>query len=65
MQTGIAGLNDIMIGDIEIEKLTEDTIEFLATYTGSNVGALYIKETSEHLKLYSGYAYSANEKRSI
>jgi len=62
-QSGIAGLNDIMLGEKDIEPLTKDIIDFLATYTGSNVGTLYIKENAEHLKLYSGYAYAVNEKR--
>lgn len=62
-QTGIAGLNDKMIGDKDIEGLTQDVIDFLANYTNSNVGALYIKEDTEHLKLYSGYAWAATDKR--
>ena len=62
-QTGISGLNDIMIGEKEMEKLTQNIIEFLAAYTGSSVGTIHIKENAEQLKLYGGYAYKTNEKR--
>lgn len=63
MQTGIAGLNDQMLGEKDVETLTQDIIDFLANYTGSNVGTFYIKEDSNHLKLYSGYAWAATDKR--
>lgn len=62
-QTGIAGLNDIMLGEKDIEPLTKDIIDFLAGYTNSSVGTLYLKENAGQLKLYSGYAYAVTEKR--
>jgi len=62
-QTGIAGLNDMMIGEKEIERLTQDIIESLAVYTESSVGALYILENAEHLKFTSGFAYTGSDKR--
>lgn len=62
-QSGIAGLNDIMIGEKEIETLTKDIIEFLAMYTSSTVGTIYIAESTEHMKLYSGFAFTPNENR--
>jgi len=62
-QSGVAGINDIMIGEKEIATLTQDVIDYLADYTGSSVGALYLKENAEQLKLYSGYAYPSSEKR--
>lgn len=62
-QTGIAGLNDKMLGEKDIEPLTKDIIEFLAMYTSSTVGALYIVESTEHMKLYSGFAFNPKENR--
>ncbi|HWB24769.1 MAG TPA: response regulator [Chitinophagaceae bacterium] len=62
-QAGIAGLNDIMIGEKDIDTICFDIIEFLATYTGSSVGTLYVKEDGGVLKLYSGFAATGIEKR--
>ncbi|MEO3408515.1 response regulator [Mucilaginibacter sp. CAU 1740] len=55
MQTGISRLNDLMIGEKDLPALTRDILEFIAGYTDSQVGALYLLE-QEKLRLKSGYA---------
>ena len=61
-QTGLATLNDRMIGDKDIDLLTQQIIEHLATYTNSSVGALYILEGNE-LHFSSGFAYLPPKQR--
>ena len=56
LQTGIAKLNDVMIGEKEIESLSRDVIESVSTYTNSNAGALYILEGGE-LHAIAGFSY--------
>lgn len=55
LQTGIADLNTVMIGEKNIEELTMDIMEHVALYTNSNAGALYIVEGDE---LYACGSYS-------
>jgi len=62
MQTGLAQLNDVMLGEKDIETLGKDVIGFLASYTKSNVGAIYVLEGSD-LVVAAGYSYSAHESR--
>ncbi|HJY12084.1 MAG TPA: CHASE3 domain-containing protein, partial [Flavobacterium sp.] len=42
MQTGIASLNNVMLGDKTLQKLSKDIIEFLCNYTNSSAGVLYV-----------------------
>jgi len=63
-QTGIAGLNDVMLGEKSIKELTTDIIEYLAKYTGSSAGVLYIPEGKD-LRLISGFGYIADKSREL
>ncbi len=64
LQKGISGLNDVMLGQKNIETLTAHILEFLAQYTNSNIGAFYLlKEQVLHLQ--SGYALSAGYEPEI
>ncbi|MXV51810.1 response regulator [Pedobacter sp. HMF7647] len=56
LQAGIAGLNDRMIGDQDLPELTGSVMEFVADYTGSQLGSLYILE-NDQLNYYNGYAF--------
>lgn len=62
LQAGIANLNNVMIGEKSLEVLTKDIIEYLAFYTNSNAGVLYLIEGDE---LYSaaGYSYIPSKDR--
>lgn len=57
MQTGIAKLNDAMLGEKEIEELAQSVIEFLAQYTNSQAGVLYLLE-DDGLNFIAGYSYA-------
>ena len=62
LQTGIAQLNNVMIGDKELEQLSKDVIEFLCQYTKSSAGVIYVVEGDE-LYGISGYSYLPNKNR--
>ncbi|MCI9844835.1 response regulator [Flavobacterium pectinovorum] len=62
LQTGIAQLNNVMIGDKELEKLSKDVIEFLCQYTKSSAGVIYAVNGDE-LYATSGYSYLPNKNR--
>lgn len=62
MQTGIAKLNDVMIGEKNLETLTRHIIDFLATYSNSHAGVLYITER-DSLYAVAGYAYAPDKNR--
>ncbi|HSD09246.1 response regulator [Flavobacterium sp.] len=62
LQSGVAKLNNVMLGDKFIEKLTNDVIEFLCSYTKSSAGVLYILE-GEELVLKAGYSYIPTKNR--
>jgi signal transduction histidine kinase/DNA-binding response OmpR family regulator/CHASE3 domain sensor protein len=55
MQTGMSTLNNEMIGEKPVNILTQDILHFLAGYTRSQVGALYVLENNR-LWLQSGFA---------
>jgi signal transduction histidine kinase/DNA-binding response OmpR family regulator/CHASE3 domain sensor protein len=60
LQTGIAGLNDKMVGETDLRKVVTDVIEFIAGYTRSKVGALYLLDPAfDTLTLQGSYALRA------
>ncbi|TZF85891.1 response regulator (plasmid) [Pedobacter sp. BS3] len=61
MQTGVAGLNDKIIGEKDIKTLANAVLEFVAIYTESQTGALFLLD-NEQLHLQSGYAFNAREE---
>lgn len=63
LQTGIAGLNEAVIGNESLKLVTDKVLNFVAEYTESQVGALYINVHNEYLQLENGYALS-NENKS-
>ncbi|MBF0695572.1 MAG: response regulator [Flavobacterium sp.] len=62
LQAGIAQLNNVMIGEKDISQLTSDIIKFLAEYTNSAAGVIYLPE-GENLKAAAGYCYVASPER--
>ena len=62
MQTGVANLNNVMLGDKTLQKLAKDVIEFLCHYTNSSAGVLYVLEDSE-LYFTGGYSYIPSKNR--
>lgn len=64
LQTGLSKLNDVVIGEHTVENLSNQVINFLASYTQSHFGVLYIME-GDVLQFGAGFAYmpgSAMEK---
>jgi signal transduction histidine kinase/DNA-binding response OmpR family regulator/CHASE3 domain sensor protein len=55
-QSGIVNLNNLMIGEKDVTTLTREAIEFMASYAGCPVGAIYLAEGKE-LRFSAGYAY--------
>ncbi len=64
MQTGVASLNNVMLGDKTLQKLSKDIIEFLCHYTNSSAGVLYVLEGDE-LHFSGGYSYIPSKNREI
>ncbi|WP_276482807.1 response regulator [Paraflavitalea pollutisoli] len=60
LQTGIATLNDKMLGENELPVLSAQVLTHVAQYTNSQVGALYVAEDNTSLKLIRGYALSTD-----
>ena len=56
LQTGMAGLNDTVVGNNNLKEITGNVLSFIAGYTGSKVGALYSSNNGTHLLLESGFA---------
>jgi signal transduction histidine kinase/CheY-like chemotaxis protein len=56
LQTGIAGLNDKMIGQKNLNELTYIIIDFITAYIKAPVAAFYLAENNEDLILSSGIA---------
>jgi len=63
MQTGIAILNDKMVGDKEVSILTKDILEAVVAHTKSFVGAFYLLEEDHELHLINGYALNNQQQR--
>lgn len=62
LQSGIAKLNNVMIGEKPLEQLTADVVDFLAMYINSNAAVMYIQEGDE-LICAAGYSYIPDDKR--
>jgi signal transduction histidine kinase/DNA-binding response OmpR family regulator/CHASE3 domain sensor protein len=62
MQAGIAGLNNVMLGEKNITQLSADIVEFLAEYTGSHAALLYLTQ-GDSLQIAAGYGFVANKNR--
>ncbi len=65
LQTGIAGLNDKMIGEKNADVLTHNIIEFITAYIKAPIGAIYLTYGENELKLSAGIALNRNIKREL
>ncbi len=64
IQTGLATINDRMVGDKSISTLTQGVIDELANYSNSQVGAFYLLEDDSTLVLKNGHALRRNGRES-
>ena len=56
IQTGLAELNEQMIGEKNLEHLTGKVLEYISSYTSSDMGAIYLAKNNEVLELASSMA---------
>ncbi|WP_256002876.1 response regulator [Pedobacter deserti] len=63
LQSGIATLNETMVGEKTVEMLAANILEHVADYTESVVGALYLLESDNSLYLAGGFALEAQARR--
>lgn len=62
LQTGVATLNEVMLGEKNMGELTRDIVNFVSEYTGSNAAILYVQEDGE-LVAAAGYSYVPDHGR--
>lgn len=65
LQAGIASLNDKMIGETEVQPLTQRILNQIIKYTNSSVGAIYLIDDNENLELSSTYALSVDFRKEV
>jgi len=64
LQAGIARLNDDMVGETDLRALAQDVVRFVAEYSGSSIGALYVMDAvAETLTLTGSFALKVEEGR--
>ena len=56
--TGISEVNDTLRGAKDVHLLAQDIIEKIATYVNAQLGAIYLSENNDYLKLVAGYAFT-------
>jgi signal transduction histidine kinase/DNA-binding response OmpR family regulator/CHASE3 domain sensor protein len=62
LQSGVAQLNNVMLGEKQVVELAQDIIGFLAEYTKSQAGVLYLLE-DEGLVFRAGYSFDSSQIR--
>ena len=63
LSAGQNQLNEKLIGDQDVEELASNTINFLCTYIGANIGAVYLaNDNGRELRLSGQYAFLSHEK---
>lgn len=58
LQSGVANLNIAMLGERSVKDLSQIIVDFIAQYTGSQAGLLYLSE-NDHLVFTAGYSYDS------
>ncbi len=61
LQTGIAILNEKMIGEKNMEVLVYNIIDFITKYTESQLGAFYLLKDENTLSLYASIGLNKNK----
>ncbi len=62
LQSGIASLNDQMVGEKDMNTLANDMLIQIVEHTKSSVAALYLIEEDKSLTLTGGYAFKPIDK---
>ncbi len=62
LRSGAAQLNDVMSGEKRPAALSRGVISFLAGYLGAQVGAIYLMDNHNRLRIEGSYAFKKNKK---
>ncbi len=65
LQTGIASLNDKMVGEKNVNTLATDILENIIQHTDAQVAAFYLLEDDRSLHLTGSYALEIDAKREV
>jgi hypothetical protein len=63
LQTGIATLNEKMLGENELLPLSKNVLDFIAEYTDSQAGAFYHTMDGETLHFIKGFAFEEKQAK--
>lgn len=61
LKTGISELNDRMRGDLDLVSLSQNIIQFIAPYLRAQVGAIYLANDEDKLKMAGSYAFATRK----
>ncbi|RYY71280.1 MAG: response regulator [Chitinophagaceae bacterium] len=62
LQSGLAALNEAVIGNDNLKQVSSKILSAVATYTNSQVGALYVNVQNRELVLENGYALNESDR---
>jgi len=65
LQSGIARLNDKMVGDKSVSTLTNDILENIIEHTGAQVAAFYLLEEDRLLHITGSYALVDEQRKEM
>ena len=65
LQSGIARLNDKMVGDKSVSTLTNDILENIIEHTGAQVAAFYLLEEDRLLHITGSYALIDEQRKEM
>jgi len=65
LQSGIASLNDQMVGEKSVDMLADDIIASIVGHTDSVVAALYLIGEDDHLHLEGGYSLIEDQYKTM
>ncbi|SFH13179.1 response regulator [Pedobacter insulae] len=65
LQTGVAKLNDKMVGEKDLPTLANDMLDLLVEHTKSHVAALYVLDEDKYLHLTGSYALERHLKEPV
>ena len=63
-QTGIAALNNVMIGEKSLQQLCRDIVDYVANYTSANAAAIYVNE-NDLLHIVAGYSFVPSDDNRV
>ena len=65
LQAGEAGLTKSMLGEMDMQHLAQNILDYLVNFTNSHVGAFYINRDDDEMEILSSYALEGDYKKTI